>query len=191
MNAFEYNDQTASQKANTMNIRAYSRNIPSSQLQPYLDARSVSTKYALLPIIDLRNSIDKPLKQQATFNPSHTFNPGNDFGPWSGFASNVNKESDLRGQLNAIQECSQAFYVPSSNSDLYKYGWQKNNSIVQPFPELFKKEHFSPFNPNPKSKEIGYGLFNNATRQQVKDLTKPTTISQETQVVQKNQKTQK
>ena len=31
MNAFEYTDQTSSQKANTMNIRTYSRNIPSSQ----------------------------------------------------------------------------------------------------------------------------------------------------------------
>ena len=184
MNAFEYNDQPASQKANTMNIRAYSRNIPSSQLQPYLDSRSVSTKYAMLPIIDLRKTNETPLNQQVSFNPSHTFNPGNDFGPWSGFATNVNKESDLRGQLNAIQECSQAFYVPSSNSDLYKYGWRQNNGIVQPFPELFKKEHFSPFNPNPQSKDIGYGLFNNSTRQQIKSLTKPTTISPQEHVAQ-------
>ena len=176
MNAFEYTDQPASQKANTMNIRAYSRNIPSSQLQPYLDARSVSTKYAKMPIIDLRKPIETPLIQQATFNPRHTFNPGNDFGPWSGFASNVNKESDLRGQINAIQECSQAFYVPSSNSDLYKYGWQKNDSVIQPFPELFKQEQFSQFNPNPNPNTIGYGLFNNATRQQTKDLTKPTNV---------------
>ena len=148
MNAFEYNDQTASQKASTMNIRAYSRNLPSSQLQPYLDARAVSTKYALMPIVDLRTPIQTPLTQQATFNPRNTFNPGNDFGPWSGFASNVNKESDLRGQINALQECSQAFYVPSSSSDLYKYGWRQNNSIAQPFPELFKNEHFNSFNPS-------------------------------------------
>ena len=174
MNAFEYNDQTASQKTNTMNIRAYSRNIPSSQLQPYLDARAVSTKYALMPIVDLRTPIQTVLKQQATFNPRNTFNPGNDFGPWSGFASNVNKESDLRGQTNAIQECSQAFYVPTSNSDLYKYGWQQNHSVAQPFPDLFKTEQFSPFNPNPNPDAIGYGLFNNATRQHVKELTKPT-----------------
>ncbi len=174
MNAFEYNDQTASQKASTMNIRAYSRNLPSSQLQPYLDARAVSTKYALMPIVDLRTPIQTPLTQQATFNPRNTFNPGNDFGPWSGFASNVNKESDLRGQINALQECSQAFYVPSSNSDLYKYGWRQNNSIAQPFPDLFKNEHFNSFNPNPNPDTIGYGLFNNATRQQVKDLTNPT-----------------
>ena len=75
MNAFEYNDQTSSQKASTMNIRAYSRNIPSSQLQPYLDARAVSTKYALMPIVDLRTPIQTPLKQQSTFNPRNTFNP--------------------------------------------------------------------------------------------------------------------
>ena len=92
MNAFEYTDQTSLQKANTMNTRAYSRNLPSSQLQPYLDARSVSTKYAILPIVDLRSRIDTPLKQQATFNTRNRFNPGNDFGPWTGFATNVNKE---------------------------------------------------------------------------------------------------
>ena len=176
MNAFEYNDQTSSQKEITMNSRTYTRNIPSSQLQPYLDARAVSTKYALMPIVDLRTPIQTPLTQQATFNTRNTFNPGNDFGPWSGFASNVNKESDLRGQINALQECSQAFYVPGSNSDLYKYGWQQNHSISQPFPDLFKNEQFNSFNPNPNSDTIGYGLFNNATRQQVKDLTKPTNV---------------
>jgi hypothetical protein len=176
MNAFEYTDQTASQKTDTMNIRTYSRNIPSNQLQPYLDARSVSTKYATMPIIDLRKPNETPLKQQATFNTSNTFNPGNDFGPWSGFASNVNHESDLRGQTNAIQACSQAYYVPNSKSDLYKYNWQKNNSLIQPFPELFKNEQFCPFNPNPDSNTIGFGLFNNATRQQIKDLTKPTNV---------------
>ena len=37
------------------------------------------------------------------------------------------------------------------------------------------------FNPNPNSDIIGFGLFNNATRQQVKDLTKPTTCQPQTQ----------
>jgi hypothetical protein len=176
MNELEFNDGTSSQRENTMNSRTYNRNIPSQMLQPYLDARAVSTKYATLPIIDFRKPLTVPLKQEATYNPSHTFNPGNDFGPWSGYASNVNHETELRGQIYAIQECGQSFYVPTSHSDLYKYSWQNTTNPIQPFPELFKDEKFNMFNPNPNP-AIGFGLFNNATRQQVKDLTQPTTCS--------------
>jgi hypothetical protein len=175
MNELDFNDGPASHRASVTNYRTYSRNIPSQPLQPYLDARAVSTKYATMPIIDLRKPINVPLKQEATYNPSRTFNPGNDFGPWSGFASNVNHESDLRGQIYAIQNCGQASYVPTSRSNLYKYNWQNNKSVMQPFPDLFNKEKFNLFNPNPNPDVVGFGLFNNATRQQVKDLTKPTT----------------
>jgi hypothetical protein len=190
MNELDYNDGPASHKANVMNSRAYNRNIPSQPLQPYLDARSVSTKYATLPVIDLRKQINVPLKQEPTYNPSQIFNPGNDFGPWSGFSSNVNRESELRGQVCAIQECPQSFYVPSSQSDLYKYKWQNNNKVSQPFPNLFKDEKFNMFNPNSNPEQIGFGLFNNATRQQIKDLTQPTTVQpiQQKQQTQPNQK---
>lgn len=177
MNELDFNDGSASQRANVMNSRTYSRNVPSQSLQPYLDARAVSTKYATLPVIDFRKQINVPMKQEATYNVSHTFNPGNDFGPWSGFASNVNCESDLRGQVYALQNCDQATYVPGSQSSLYKFNWQNNKQVVQPFPDLFKTEQFNMFNPNPNPEQIGFGLFNNATRQHVKDLTKPTTCS--------------
>ena len=181
MNELDFNDGSASQRANVMNYRTYNRNVPSQQLQPYLDARPVSTKYATMPIIDLRKKVNVPLKQEATYNMAHTFNPGNDFGPWSGYASNVNHESDLRGQIYALQNCDQATYVPNSQSNLYKYKWQNTKQINQPFPDLFKSERFNMFNPNPNSDIIGFGLFNNATRQQVKDLTKPTTCQPQTQ----------
>jgi len=159
-----------------LNQRISSRNIPSGYLEAKFSPRPVSTKYSLLPVVDQYKKTNVPIVTTAPYNVGKIFNPGNEQAPWSGFATNVNKESDLRGQTNAIQECSQAFYVPSSNSDLYKYGWKQNNSIVQPFPDLFKNEHFSPFNPNPHSNTIGFGLFNNATRQQTKDLTKPTNV---------------
>ena len=191
MNELDFNDGTASQRANVMNSRAYSRNIPSQPLQPYLDARSVSTKYATLPVIDLRKKINVPLKQEATYHPSQTFNPGNDFGPWSGFSSNINHESELRGQIYALQNCDQATYVPSSQSSMYKFNWQNNKQIAQPFPDLFKTETFNMFNPNPDPEHIGFALFNNATRQHIKDLTKPTTCSPDTnQLKQPNQQQQ-
>ena len=171
MNVYDYKDQSTSDRQNTVYMRTYTRNIPSQPLQPYLDARPVLTKYSLLPVVDPRKHIDTPLIQRATYNVDTIFNPGNDFGPWSGFATNVNQESELRGQLYALQSCSQSVYVPSSQSDLYKYGWKSNqNYIQQPFPNLFKEERLKT-SQNQNAEKIGYGLFNNATRQQLKDLT--------------------
>jgi hypothetical protein len=190
MNEYDFNDGPPSQKASVMNYRTYNRNIPSQLLQPYLDARPVSTKYATLPIIDLRKPINVPLKQEPTYNPSQIFNPGNDFGPWSGFSSNVNHESELRGQMYAIQECPQSFYVPSSQSDLYKYKWTNNKKTEQPFPNLFKDEKFNMFNPNPNPDTIGFGLFNNSTRQQLKELTQPTQVIQQQKPNQQQQQQQ-
>jgi hypothetical protein len=174
MNINSYIDQPTSQRQQTVYLRSYERNIPSQPLQPYLDARPVMTKYSILPIFDVRKASETPLIQRATFTPESVFNPGNDSGPWSGYASNINHESELRSQIFALQSCSQATYVPSSNSSLYKVNWQNNNKPAQPFPDLFKNEQFCPSNPNLYPDTIGNALFNNATRQQLKDLTKPT-----------------
>lgn len=170
MNINSYIDQPSSQKQQTVYQRSYERNIPSQPLQPYLDARPVQTKYSIMPIVDPRAQINTPLIQQSTYTPETTFNPGNDFGPWSGYASNVNHESELRNQIYALQSCSQASYIPSSKSSLYESKWQNSNKPLQPFPELFKTEQFSPVNPNCHPETIGFALFNNATRQQIKDI---------------------
>jgi len=173
MSIYSFEDQPSSKKQATIYQRTYVRNIPSHQLQPYLDARPVSTKYNILPFVDGRKEIETPLIQQATYSPSMVYNPGTDFAPWSGYASNVNHESELRNQIFALQSCSQAAYVPSSKSNLYQVNWSNNNNTSdQPFPNLFKKEQFCPFNPNTDPSVVGYSLFNNATRQQLKDLTK-------------------
>jgi hypothetical protein len=167
----DFVDQPVSQRQQTVYLRTYMRNIPSQPLQPYLDSRPVLTKYSLLPVVDPRKQSTVPLVQQSTYMPETMFNPGNDFGPWSGYASNVNQESELRNQIFALQSCSKATYVPSSKSSLYDVKWQNGNKEVQPFPDLFKNESFAPINPNPCQEKIGFALFNNATRQQVKDLT--------------------
>lgn len=177
MNIHSYIDQPTSQRQQTIYLRSYERNIPSQILQPYLDARPVQTKHSVLPVIDLRRQINTPLNQHSTYTPETIYNPGNDRGPWSGYASNVNHESELRNQIFALQSCSQATYIPSSKSNLYQVNWKNNNTPNQPFPELFNKESFSPNNPNQNQKTIGFALFNNATRQQTKDLTKETKCS--------------
>jgi len=174
MDIHSYIDQPSSQRQQTVYLRSFERNIPSQPLQPYLDARPVMTKYSTLPIIDLRKSITTPLIQQPTYTPERIYNPGNDSGPWSGYASNINHESELRNQIFALQSCTQAIYIPSSKSSLYKTSWQNTNKMQQPFPTLFQNEQFCPVNPNPNPEKIGYALFNNATRQQTKDLTKET-----------------
>lgn len=175
MNLHSYIDQPSSQRQQTVYLRSYERNLPSQPLQAYLDSRPVQTKYSVLPIVDQRKSIQTPLIQQATYTPEKIYNPGNDLGPWSGYASNINHESELRNQIFALQNNPQASYIPSSKSNLYQVNWKNtNNNIQQPFPNLFQNQQFSPINPNQNPDKIGFALFNNATRQQTKDLTKPT-----------------
>jgi len=150
----------------TSNKRMFDRNIPSQVLQPYLSVRPVMTKYSILPIVDPRKTNSVPLIQQPTYNQNTMFNPGNNTAPWSGYASNVNLESELRNQVYALQKCDQAVYVPSSQSDLYKFSFQSNKPMNQPFPDLFKQEIYSDFNPN--CEQVGKGTFYNHTRQQLK-----------------------
>jgi hypothetical protein len=142
-------------------------------LQPYLDVRPVMTKYTHFPIVEPRKSNSVPLTVQPTFSPHNVFNPGNTTSPWSGFASNVNVESELRNQIYALQKCSQSVYVPSSKSDLYNYGFTPKPTH-QSHSLLFQNESFSQFNPNPDAKTVGTGMFFNSTRVQVRDMTKQT-----------------
>ena len=164
-------DNSVAKMHQETNSRIYDRNIPSQTLQPYLDVRPVLTKYSYFPIVDPRKELNVSLIQTPTYNVHSVFNPGNTTSPWSGFASNINKESELRNQIYALQKCSQAIYVPSSKSDLYDYNFK---TITQPNPHalLFKNEVFASFNPNPDDNVLGANIFNNSTRVQVRDLTK-------------------
>jgi len=168
-----YNQECVSNIHKETNKRIYDRNIPSQMLQPYLDVRPVMTKYSYFPIVDPRKEISVPMEQIPTYNVNKVFNPGNTVSPWSGFASNINLESELRNQVYALQKCSQSVYVPNSNSDLYDY---KFKTVTQPNPHelLFQNESFSSFNPNPDAKTVGSGIFLNSTRVQVRDMTKQT-----------------
>jgi len=165
--------QCVSDIHNQTNNRIYDRNLPSQMLQPYLDVRPVMTKYSYFPIVEPRKQINVPLVKMPTYNVHETFNPGNTQSPWSGFASNINTESELRNQIYALQKCSQAVYVPNSSSDLYAYKFQTK---TQPNPHelLFRDETFGDFNPNPAPGLCGSGIFYNNTRCQLRDMTKQT-----------------
>ena len=151
---------------NQINQRIYDRNIPTQPLQPYIDARPVMTKYSFLPVVDPRKKSNIEITQMPVYNNQTMFNPGNTQSPYSGFASNINVESDLRNQFFALQKGSHSVYVPNSNSDLYSFSFQPTK-IPQTHQLLFKEEKFDEFNPNLEN--IGYGSFYNSTRTQVKD----------------------
>ena len=155
-------DFETQQRHQENNKRISNRNIPSGPLQPYINVRPVMTKYSMFPIVDPRKELTVKMPVYPTYSPHALFNPGNDTAPWSGYASAVNKESELRNQIFALQRGSQAVYVPQSNSDLYNFRFQPRKNDMQPFPNLFKKEHFAEFNPAPQ--DVQHNVFYSATR---------------------------
>jgi hypothetical protein len=171
---FSQEDPCVSKIHEQTNTRIYDRNLPSQMLQPYLDVRPVMTKYSYFPIVDPRAQPTVPLNVQPTFNVNKTFNPGNTFSPWSGYAANVNVESELKNQIYALQKCSQSVYVPSSKSDLYEYKFQPKHGLglgSDAHNLLFETYKFCDFNPNPDPDIVGSSLFLNSTRSQIKDMT--------------------
>jgi hypothetical protein len=161
--------KSGSQRTEELNERLAYRNVPDGQLQPQFDCRPQSTKYAKMPIVDRRERHNVPLQVFPAFNVASTFNPGNAQAPWSGFATNINQESVLRNQFYALQNgANQACYVPSKNSQLYNAHVPAPTAHIQPFPSLFERTAFEPFNPCPS--DLGVTFFENCTRQQVKEL---------------------
>lgn len=171
MNIHSYSDTSTLDRQTITNMRTFERNIPSKPLQSYLDVRPVSTKYALLPVIDLRanNSTTQPLIQYATYSQSSVYNPA-DGAPWCGYASNVNDESILRNQVYALQKCSQSVYIPSSKSSLYEHKFKNSHPVSQPHSGLFQTDTYHTTNHN-QGNNIGYAMFNNDTRHQLRSLT--------------------
>ena len=161
------NEPTSSLIHLQTNQRIYDRNIPSVPLQPYLSVHPASTKYSIMPIVDPRRKLNVPLQVMPMFNPFTQFNPGNDEGPYSGYATNINIESELKNQIYALQSCDQAVYVPNSKSDLYNYGFTPGTNMTQPFPDLFNKPQFDQCNPLPE--RIQQVVFYNPTRTQTID----------------------
>lgn len=167
--------ESATQMQRETNERIYIRNIPSAPLQPYLDVRPLNSKYTRLPIVEpriLQHQV--PLNQYATYSPKTVFNPGNRDAPYCGYAAAINTESELKGQIYALQKCSQAVYVPKSSSDLYQNSFVTQSAWISPSADqhdlLFKQEKWDEFNPNPSTGVVGVQLWGNATRAQIYDI---------------------
>ena len=177
---------TLSDIRKSTNERIFSRNIAYTDsvdgatekvwLQPYLNVRPLNTKYTHLPIVEPRvihHGVS--LNNYPVYNSEQIFNPGNRNAPFSGYAANINIESELKGQIYALQKCSQATYVPKSTSDLYQYSLFTSSGASGASEQnthelLFKKEQFKKSNPNPYSNIVGVQLWSNATRVQSLDI---------------------
>tara|TARA_B100000073_G_C23719647_1_gene567180 strand:+ start:352 stop:831 length:480 start_codon:yes stop_codon:yes gene_type:complete len=153
-----------------MNSRIYERNVPSSILEPSISPMPSYPRHEILPMVG--NSVQVhsdniQVKKQVypIYNVSSTFNPG-DRAPWSGYVSNVNTESMLRNQIYPYSKCNDKnIWVPDSNSGLYHMDWKymgKNS------PEQKNEKHVT--KPFEYSQQVGYSLFNNSTRQQIRDI---------------------
>jgi hypothetical protein len=162
-----------------INGRLLARNLATGNVDVLIDARPTQTKFTrpldnIIPTGPCNSRI-----MQYNTNTANTFNPGDRKGSWSGFTSNVNTESILRNQIYALQKFPQSQYAPNSTSDLYNSTIHSDNTqgifpnlfdanLVQPTQPLSKdKTVEAPFEPTPVN--LGNKLFNNHTRQQLKD----------------------
>lgn len=172
----------ASERTNVINNEIYDRNIPSQVLQPMFSTAPQSTKFTYMPVLDTPFSTNTSPNNYNIYSPSSTFYGGNSKAPWSGFANNVDTETELRNQMYGLQHDSLGTYIPPSHSSLYTTANSIGNSNKnkqysqeeQQFfntSDLFTPQKFSSFNPNIHSDEVGFSLFNNSTRQQNKNVT--------------------
>ena len=148
-----------------INSRIFRRNIPSSNnLKQYpitaLSFRGTQTKYQTLETSMAQNSKNSIIDSSLLFSkPVQAFD--------------VNDESYLRNQFFALQSCPQAYCIPDSTSELYNYSVEKNikpDNVSAQYPHLFREESFGYFNPNPHSSTVGFSVFNNHTRNQIKNI---------------------
>ena len=152
-----------------INQRISERNIPSATLRPSFNVRPLSSKYAMMPIIESRPTPTVSIPAYQQYTTESVFNPGTAKAPWQGWVDRVNVESSLRNQFFALQRNDAAIYVPNSTSDLYQVQVD-SREVAQPNPYLFDNgaTNFAPMNPNPNG--LGKLTFENSTRFQLRTL---------------------
>ena len=135
-----------------LNYRMQQRNVATVPAF-YFSPRPVPTKYTTLPIVD----INKPSSVDIIYNKSH--NTQTDYlpassAPWSGFADNIDIETQLKLEKN---------YIPSSKSSLYTKPKIPSTHDSQPFPGLFSDAISAYKTPVFNDRKI----FNNSTSQKI------------------------
>ena len=145
---------------NEINVRMFTRNLTEKPLEPNLSVRPTPTKYVKMPVINIRRETNENLSTFPIYNIEQQFYPGNSKAPWTGFANNVDVETQLHNRIFPLQKCDQREFVPSTDSNMY------NNSLFD-LPPMKHDLLFESPDLHIKTKEFNDNdFFNNSTRYQ-------------------------
>jgi hypothetical protein len=166
VNGIEYRQY---ERTDELNNRIFQRISSSdSNLQPLYDPRPSMTKHSVFPIVDLRTHPVVPLNNYLDYSTDKMFAPIHTNGPVDGYFRNVAVETNLRNQYFALSSANQRYYVPSSNSDLYRTRSVAGSlNEEQPYPYLFAKSSFDS-SLHPLDSNVGSLTFFNDTRAQLR-----------------------
>ena len=151
------------------NQRIYERNIASAPLQMYYSPRAHPTKYT--KIVKSLDDIKSESSVMSPYSIQNTFSPATTPGPWSGYAYNVDVETNLRNQVYGLQCVNQSTYKPSITSDLFSLQQFSSNcgkeqvnvsQSTQSHPYLFETYEYN--NSDPNIINGSTDIFNNSTR---------------------------
>ena len=167
-----------------INERILARTMATGNIEVLISPRPQNTLYTM-PLENVMPPAPcRPRVLKYISDPDNYFLPCTSKGAWSKYTGNINTESILRNQVYALQSAPQAQYVPDSTSDLYNSTIQKiNTSTAQGlYPNLpISNDEYNIWGLQPTlNREAGYQflpppvnlgnkLFNNDTRQQLKD----------------------
>ena len=157
-------------RTDELNQRIEQRFYSDQPLKPLYNPRPSMTKYSVFPTVDLRTNCQTHLNNYLDYSTSNTFAPMQSNAPVDGYFRNIQVEMDLRNQYFALSSANQRYFVPSSNSDLYR-----NRSVsgplneMQPYPKLFETFTFdSSSGASNLDSNIGNMTFFNDTRFQLR-----------------------
>jgi len=141
-----------------LNLRILERNNLSNNQNILFTPRSISTKYTLPESINNINKFNNNLK----------------IGNYNDYSDKINHESELKNLVYPLENNSENQYIPDKNSDLYNYEINNTtNTIPQLFTNLFENNTFSNSSTDTNNLQnrgtLYNNLFNNDTRQQLKD----------------------
>jgi hypothetical protein len=168
------------ERTDEIDKRIYDRTLTTNTpLRPNFDPRPVETRHFVFPISpyvskEVLNRPPAPIRNYLEYDTTKVFSSIQANAPVEGYLRNINTESSLRNQFFGLQHGAiNATYIPSSNSDLYKanVAGSSLDGYEQPFPRLFQKETYhTRQNDTIANSTVGKGVFNNATKQQLRGL---------------------
>ena len=102
-----------------LNKRIFSRNLAMQAYSPAFDPRPQETKYVRAPTVNGDINSNPTVGDVVLWNSSSTFLPNVGKAPWIGYASFINKETELSNRSKPISRDPKDAYIPNENSDLY------------------------------------------------------------------------